>query len=218
MKKITITQKKRLKNAIKVKRYLDGDKLYIKKSKISDEFASSLFKPDSSSLLAKGDAYIIRSEIEEDELSKIHQELIVIVPKNVTDPLEYIKMYFINDSFEEHLKDITWKMNKMENNFNSVVDDLFDTMNEIKSSKSEYLNYIKQRQRQGIDKAKAEGKHLGRPKMEKPNRWDEIYPLWKNKKITAAKAIEELGIKKSSFYKLVKQEEESNIETCDTNE
>lgn len=216
MKKIIITQKKRLKNAIKVKRYLDGDELHIKKAKISDEFASSLFKPYTSSLLEKRDVYIIRSEIEEYELPSIYQELIVIVPKNVTDPLDYIKNCFIDDSSEEHLKDITWKMNKMENNFNSVVDDLFDTMNEIKSSKSEYLNYIKQRQRQGIDKAKAEGKHLGRPKMEKPDRWNEIYPLWKNKKITAAKAIEELGIKKSSFYKLVKQEEESNIETCDT--
>ena len=62
---------------------------------------------------------------------------------------------------------------------------------------------IRQRQREGIDAAKAKGKHLGRPKLILPDNWDDIISAWKDKKITARTAVEELGISKSAFYKLV---------------
>lgn len=64
---------------------------------------------------------------------------------------------------------------------------------------------IRKRQREGIDAAKAKGKHMGRPKLVMPDNWYEIVSNWKNKKITARKAMKELGISKSSFYKLVKE-------------
>ena len=41
---------------------------------------------------------------------------------------------------------------------------------------------IKQRQREGIDAAKALGKHLGRPKAKYPDNWDEIYPKWEKRR------------------------------------
>lgn len=61
---------------------------------------------------------------------------------------------------------------------------------------------IKQRQSEGIAAAKAQGKHLGRPKAEYPDEWESIYKLWKAEEITAKKAMEELGLKRTTFYKL----------------
>lgn len=68
---------------------------------------------------------------------------------------------------------------------------------------------IRQRQREGIDLAQKQGKHLGRPKMEYPSNWEETYSQWQAKQITAKKAIEMLDMKRSTFYKLVKQYEQS---------
>jgi DNA invertase Pin-like site-specific DNA recombinase len=67
---------------------------------------------------------------------------------------------------------------------------------------------IRIRQAQGIAVAKAQGKHLGRPKIEYPDQWLQIYKQWKARDITAVKAMDLLGIKRTSFYKLVKQYEE----------
>jgi len=62
---------------------------------------------------------------------------------------------------------------------------------------------IRSRQAQGIAAAKAQGKALGRPKAEYPDNWNEIYNLWYNKKeITAKEAMERLGLKRNTFYKL----------------
>lgn len=66
---------------------------------------------------------------------------------------------------------------------------------------------IRKRQRQGIDIAKAQGKHLGRPKAEYPEKWQEVYTAWKKGDITATKAMQELELKRTTFYKLAKQYE-----------
>lgn len=67
---------------------------------------------------------------------------------------------------------------------------------------------IRRRQREGIDAARAKGKHLGRPALKYPENFEVVYQRWKNdKQITARKAMKELGLPRSSFYKLVKQYE-----------
>ena len=63
---------------------------------------------------------------------------------------------------------------------------------------------IKKRQRQGIDTAKANGKHLGRPSATYPDNWELIYNNWKSGAITATAAMEQLKMKRTTFYKLVK--------------
>ena len=63
---------------------------------------------------------------------------------------------------------------------------------------------IKQRQAEGIAAAKAKGKRLGRPPMKKPENWEQVYGFWKRGEITARKAIEMLGMKTATFYKLVR--------------
>lgn len=64
---------------------------------------------------------------------------------------------------------------------------------------------IRKRQREGIDAAKSKGKHLGRPKLEKPDNWEEVLGKWRAGYINTKQAIEMTGLKKSSFYKLLKE-------------
>ena len=61
-----------------------------------------------------------------------------------------------------------------------------------------------QRQKEGIEAAKKRGKHLGRPRLPVPENWNETISLWKSGKITAKEAMKRTGVKRTSFYKLVK--------------
>ncbi len=83
------------------------------------------------------------------------------------------------------------------------------------TAQKERENTIK-RQRQGIDVmpivdgkriSKKTGKATGRPKAEYPLNWNEIYTQWKAEEISGVIAMEKLGLKKNTFYKLVKQYE-----------
>lgn len=67
---------------------------------------------------------------------------------------------------------------------------------------------IRQRQREGIDAAKKQGKHLGRKPMLYPADWGENYLLWKEGEITANEFMRRTGLKRTTFYKLVKNYEE----------
>ena len=64
---------------------------------------------------------------------------------------------------------------------------------------------IRNRQREGIDAARIKGKHLGRPPIQKPDNWDEVITKWKEGYITAKEAMQCTGLKKSSFYNLLKE-------------
>ena len=66
---------------------------------------------------------------------------------------------------------------------------------------------IKNRQREGIDAAKKKGKVFGRPKISRPDEFDEIYRLWKKGEITAVAAMKKLDLSSSTFYRMVKQHE-----------
>lgn len=61
-----------------------------------------------------------------------------------------------------------------------------------------------QRALEGIAAARAKGKHLGRPKAVKPDNWDDAIGQWKAGQITAKKAMELTGTKRTVFYQLVK--------------
>jgi DNA invertase Pin-like site-specific DNA recombinase len=73
---------------------------------------------------------------------------------------------------------------------------------------------IRQRQAEGIAAAKAQGKHLGRPRVnldtltkQQRQLLDENYPRWKSGEITAVQFMDMLGLKKTTFYKIVKEYE-----------
>lgn len=64
---------------------------------------------------------------------------------------------------------------------------------------------IRRRQREGIEAAKAKGKHLGRPSTKKPENWDEVLSLWRSGEITSNEARKRLRMKKAAFYKTLKE-------------
>ncbi|MBT2571483.1 recombinase family protein [Planococcus sp. ISL-110] len=73
---------------------------------------------------------------------------------------------------------------------------------------------IRKRQREGIDLALQNGIQFGRTPVLVSEEFKEVYRKWKAKELTAVEAMQEAGVKKTSFYKLVKALEEetaSNI-------
>lgn len=65
---------------------------------------------------------------------------------------------------------------------------------------------IHARQTEGINVAKEKGVVFGRPKAERPNNWNEVVKRWKAGEITATKAMELTNTKRTTFYKLLKEE------------
>lgn len=81
---------------------------------------------------------------------------------------------------------------------------------------------IKQRQAEGIAvmpidsntgkrKSSKTGRVVGRPEISFPDNWEPVYHNWKRGGITAAKAMEQMQLKKNSFYKLVHRYEGNHL-------
>lgn len=67
---------------------------------------------------------------------------------------------------------------------------------------------IRERQREGIAIAKAEGKYKGRqPIRINDKEWARVYDAWKRGEITARKAQERLGVSSNTFYRRAKEYE-----------
>lgn len=62
---------------------------------------------------------------------------------------------------------------------------------------------IKQRQREGIEAAKAKGVHMGRPPIPVPDDFSSICKEYLNKKITSRQAAKELSVSVSTFLRWV---------------
>lgn len=69
-----------------------------------------------------------------------------------------------------------------------------------------------ERQKEGIAVAKKEGKYKGRKKIGFPENWEEVYPKWKNRELKGNEAMEMLGLKRNTFYRLVKEYQEKKGE------
>jgi len=65
-------------------------------------------------------------------------------------------------------------------------------------------SFIKQRQAEGIKLAKEKGKKFGKPSIQYPDNWHEVYSIWQDGKITAREAMKRMNLKPTSFYKLAK--------------
>lgn len=59
-------------------------------------------------------------------------------------------------------------------------------------------------QRRGIERAKKAGVVYGRPKIERPDNWDSVISLWRAGEITAVEAMRRTGLKRGTFYNMVK--------------
>lgn len=65
--------------------------------------------------------------------------------------------------------------------------------------------YLLQRQREGIEIAKAQGKYKGRKSIQ-PDDIDVVVDQWRSGHITAVQAMKKLGMSKATFYRYVKSE------------
>lgn len=67
---------------------------------------------------------------------------------------------------------------------------------------------MSERQREGIAIAKENGLYKGRKAIQYPNNWFVIYSQYKTRVLTGTKAMNILGLKRNTFYKLLKKYEE----------
>lgn len=68
--------------------------------------------------------------------------------------------------------------------------------------------YILQRQREGIEIAKQQGRYKGRKPLTHPG-FQEIVARWRRGELTAAEASRRLGMSKATFYRKVKEKHHS---------
>lgn len=64
---------------------------------------------------------------------------------------------------------------------------------------------IRQRQREGIDAAMARGVKFGRPRIEIPENFNKVVKDFKQKKISFEKALQQTGLKESTFYRRMRE-------------
>lgn len=114
--------------------------------------------------------------------------------------------YFMHNGIRLKVLDIPTTMVDFPEGQEWVLDMVNNILIEVLSSIAQQeRETIRARQAEGIAAAKASGKYLGRPVVQTPDNWTEAMQRWKNGEITAVKAMELTGLKRSTFYKLVKQ-------------
>ena len=70
---------------------------------------------------------------------------------------------------------------------------------------------LRQRQREGIDIALAEGRYKGRPKVQCDDAlFLSLYPQWKSGMISAKQFMTSLGLKSQTFYRRISEYESAN--------
>lgn len=118
--------------------------------------------------------------------------------------------YFLHNGIRLKVLDIPTTMMDFPEGQEWVMDMVNNILIEVLSSIAQQeRETIRTRQAEGIAAAKAKGKYLGRPMVETPENWDDVMRQWKNGEITAVRAMELTGVKRSTFYKLAKQSNRS---------
>lgn len=119
--------------------------------------------------------------------------------------------------FQEHgvrlmILDLPTSMIEIPEGQKWILDMIQNILIEVLSSIAEQERItIRQRQREGIDAARKRGKHMGRPAIEMPDQFPDIYNRWIHGEFTARKAMELLHMKSSTFYRMVKKYESGYI-------
>ncbi|MCB2308836.1 recombinase family protein [Clostridium estertheticum] len=128
--------------------------------------------------------------------------------QQIKDELEYYKV----EGVRVKILDIPTTMMDIQEGQEWLIDMINNLLLEVLSTMAEHERIsIRTRQAEGIAvlKSKNNGKGIGRPKAEYPINFKEVYKQWKDAEVTGVKAMELLQLKKNTFYKLIKQYEES---------
>ena len=123
----------------------------------------------------------------------------------VKQELEYYK----NEGVRIKILDIPTSMMDIPEGQEWLMDMINNLLIEVLATMAEQerLN-IRQRQAEGIAIAKKEGKYKGRKEIDFPENWAEVYDQWKSRKIKGNEAMEKLGLKRNTFYRLIKKYED----------
>lgn len=114
--------------------------------------------------------------------------------------------YFVQNGIRLKVLDIPTTMIEFPQGQEWVLDMVNNILIEVLASIAQQeRETIRVRQAEGIAAAKAKGRHLGRPFIQPPANYADVLRRWRNGEITAVKAMELTGLKRSTFYKLAKQ-------------
>ncbi|HEQ3528505.1 recombinase family protein [Bacillus cereus] len=134
--------------------------------------------------------------------------------RSMNDVLEEFRYYEQQQINLQFIKEPFINLNYSGKSTNDVIQQAVQkaTLTILSAFAEKERNDIKQRQAEGIALAKKQGKHLGRPPVQITEQFIKAYEAWQSGKITAVGAMRKYDIKRSSFYKLVK-EHEANEQT-----
>lgn len=180
---------------LELKKYIDDERDIITDKQSGKDFDRVGYRSLRETLLRKGDTLIVKSL---DRLGRNKQA--------IKDELEY----FRKSGIRVQILDLPTTMIDVPDGENGswIIDMLNNMMIEVLASMAEQERLtIRKRQAEGIAAAKLKGKHLGRPKAQYPDDWAKVYGIWKAGNITAVQAMQELNLKKATFYNLVKKYE-----------
>lgn len=130
--------------------------------------------------------------------------------KGILDELRY---YSEND-IRVMILEIPTTLQNLEDMDNNLAKMILDTINhlliEIYAAMAEAeMEKKTKRQREGIEAKRLRGEwsDYGRPKIQKPDNWEEVISEWKQGGITAVQAMRMTGLKKSTFYRIFREEQ-----------
>lgn len=121
--------------------------------------------------------------------------------------------WFTNRNITLRFLDMDWLDAMFEKNNNEMMLVIRDTVLNFMSYIAETeVKKMKQRQREAIELIKADPvlraeKYKGRKRIDYPENWEHFYKLYKKNKLKAVDCMKLMNLKKTTFYKLVKEYE-----------
>lgn len=115
--------------------------------------------------------------------------------------------YFRNNGIKLYVADLDFTYNKSVDPM-LALDKIFEKLAEIEKSN------VKAAQKPAIDEyiRKNGSSNYGRQKLPYPANWNQDYTKWKNGEITAAEFMSRSGLKKGTFYNMIKEYKSINPE------
>lgn len=145
-------------------------------------------------ILRRGDTLVVK---EIDRLSRSKAD--------IRNELEYfrergirVKILDIPTTLTDFPNDQMWVLDMV----NNILIEVLGSIAEAERLK------IRQRQREGIEAAHRKNVRFGRPRVEKPECWDKVMSRLASGELRTVDAIKELGIKRGTYYTLIKRESE----------
>jgi len=176
---------------VELRKYVEDERDIITDKESGKNFDRPGYRILRDTLLRRGDTLIVKSL---DRLGRNKEQ--------IKSELEYFK----REGIVVHILDLPTTMAEWPKDQAWVQDMINSVLIDVLAAFAEQERVtIRQRQAEGIAAAKAQGKRFGRPEAGFPSDWARVYGIWKSGGISAVQAMKELGLKRSTFYKLVRK-------------